>query len=114
MKTSEALEAMSKTEIDAYAWEQHGIKLDARRTKADMIAQLQGALGEEAPSEVEAGEPSAPETVQVTITEAPTSPEVVLYINAARFALPVNRAITVPAWILPTLEAATGVRFTKE
>lgn len=131
-KTPEQLEAMTKAELDAYGNEALGVDLDRRRTKEALIEEILRLQAEQKPDEpVAEGEPSpepaagqegkteqepvgAEGTVRITVTAYTSSSGVPLSINGRRFNLPINRPVTVPAWVLPTLETIGGLRFTKE
>lgn len=123
MKTPEQLEVMTKAEIDRYAAEVFGATLDARASKGELIAEvlrLQEQTGDTEPepeqnAKSEAQIPdnakrhasaSSPETVRVTVTEYPHSSGVPLHINGRSFLLPIGKAVDVPAYVIPALDAA--------
>jgi hypothetical protein len=110
---------MTKAQIGAYGAER-GIHLDERAmTKAQMIAALEAALPQAA---TEALRPAAAldaekldadlASVQITITRSPARP-VRVSVNGRALTLPVGVPVTVPAFVLPVLDAA-GVRYSKD
>lgn len=106
---------MTKAQIGAYASERR-INLNEREmTKAQMIAALEDAI---AAQPVEAAVATAVAAVSadlapgtITITASDANP-VRIAVNGRWLTLPVGTPITVPAFVLPVLDAA-GIGYSK-
>lgn len=112
MKTRTQLEAMTKQELDEHAKETHGVDLDRRRKKAALVDEILSLQQGQGPAPSEAPKPEG--KVRITVTRYPSSSGVPLNVNGKRFHLPIGKRVTVPEWVLPSLEAVAGLEFTKE
>jgi hypothetical protein len=107
---------MTKLELEAYGRE-HGIELDRRLKKATLIEQL-GAHRDAEPQTVAAvrfaADAMAEEIgpVAITITQSRESP-VRVAVNGRWLTFPIGKPITVPAFVLPVLDAA-GISYSKD
>ena len=115
MKTAEELEAMTKAQLDTYGNETHGIDLDSRRKKSDMIADI---LKAQEPVDDDPA-PANPLTMFVAVQDQPDGVDLVVKRKRnglpyyARLHLPDNTPTEIPLWALPTLEA-TNIAFIVE
>lgn len=112
MKTRTEFEAMSKTKLDAYGNQTFGIDLDHRRKKSDMIDELMRLQESNAVQQPVNVVPD--DQVRVTVTDYSSSSGVLLFVNGRSFNLPIGKTVTIPAFVLPSLEAVPDVAFTKE
>lgn len=113
-KTIESLVRMkrvSKDELLAYAGEVYGLELSGSLTKAQIIAEIGKQPLQVSPH---APEPALDGAVIVTVTRATTSGGLSLGINGRRFLFPIGEPVTVPGWVIPTLETLPDIAFTKE
>jgi hypothetical protein len=104
---------MTKAQIGAYAAERR-INLNEREmTKTQMIAALEEALAAKGAAIAEAAQAVADEIAPgtITITHSDASP-VRVAVNGRWLMFPVGKPITVPAFVLPVLDAA-GIGYSK-